>query len=79
MDPLKLSLRELLILEVRGYVATRMVQHPGWKAPLQLYAFRCPIHNVVENIAKGYNERLECPYCLQEKLASVKKVLVDAS
>lgn len=38
----------------------------GWSGSLPFYAFRCPIHGIVENYPRGYDQRLECPRCRGE-------------
>lgn len=44
----------------------------GWKEPMMFYQFECSIHGKVINYLLGYDERLECPICLQEKKKVVK-------
>jgi hypothetical protein len=60
---LKLSLAQRLQLKVTGAVPTERRSHPGWKGELQFYAFRCPVHGLVENYPQGYGEVLVCPEC----------------
>lgn len=38
----------------------------GWRSSLPFYAFKCPIHGIVEDYPHGYNNRLDCPKCRQE-------------
>ena len=44
----------------------------GWRQPLPFYAFRCPVHGYVEDYPHGYAERLDCPLCSREELASIR-------
>lgn len=48
----------------RVYVGHRTRE--GWRGSLPFYAFRCPIHGVVEDYPRGYAERLSCPRCRGE-------------
>ena len=40
----------------------------GWKGPIMFYAFSCPIHGYVDNYPHGYNGRLICPKCIEDKM-----------
>ena len=44
----------------------------GWRQPLPFYAFRCPVHGLVEDYPHGYTERLDCPLCSREELAAIR-------
>ena len=30
---------------------------------LEFYAFRCAVHGIATDYARGYNRYLDCPYC----------------
>lgn len=60
---LKLSLAQRIQLKVTGAAPTGRRSRPGWKGELQFYAFRCPVHGLVENYPQGYGEVLVCPEC----------------
>jgi len=62
INPLK---RLLIWLTGAAYIGHRT--RPGWKGSLPFYAFRCPVHGLVENYPSGYEQRLECPRCLKER------------
>jgi len=58
MNPMQ---RLQLFLTSRAYVGHRKL--PGWTRTLPFYAFRCPIHGIVEDYPHGYYSRLSCPKC----------------
>jgi len=60
---LKLSLAQRIQLKVAGSAPTERRSRPGWRGELQFYAFRCPVHGLVENYPQGYGEVLVCPEC----------------
>ena len=60
---LKLSLAQRLQLKVTGAVPTERRSRHGWRGELQFYAFKCPVHGLVENYPQGYGEVLVCPEC----------------
>jgi len=59
----ELTLVQKIILKLSGRVFTEYRLKPGWKAPIAFYAFKCPVHGIVEDFPQGYNNRLECPKC----------------
>ena len=59
----KLSPLERIRLLITGAVPTSRRSRPGWSGSLQFYAFRCPVHGLVENYPQGYEKVLRCPYC----------------
>jgi hypothetical protein len=59
----RLSLLQKIRLLVAGAVPTSRRSRHGWSGSLQFYAFRCPVHGIVENYPQGYNEALRCPIC----------------
>ena len=58
---LKLSLAQRLQLKVTGAVPTERRSRPVWRGELQFYAFKCPVHGIVENYPQVYREVLVCP------------------
>lgn len=59
----KLGLWKRFKLWLMGYVYVGDRMKAGWKKPIPHYAFKCKKHGVVEDYARGYGERLECPIC----------------
>jgi len=49
-----------------GQVYLGDVKRDGWNGALDHYAFRCKKHGLVVDYPHGYNQRLECPRCLEE-------------
>ena len=52
----------------RTPVGERLLPH--WdrdKDPIMFYAFNCSIHGLVEGYPHGYNGRLICPKCIEDK------------
>lgn len=39
---------------------------PGWKEPIEFYAFWCPIHGIVANHPHGHYHKLTCPKCFED-------------
>ena len=68
MDP-RIRLLQRLRLQLSGYVYVGDRQRDGWKGALPHYAFQCPVHGLVESYPHGYEQRLECPRCMEEKKA----------
>ena len=54
-------------MRLSGHVYIGERQRPEWKEPLPHYAFRCPVHGLVESYPHGYDGRLECPRCTEEE------------
>ena len=69
MDP-RISLLNRLKMQLIGCVYVGDRQRDGWKSPLPHYAFKCPVHGMVESYPHGYEQRLECPICKEENTAS---------
>ncbi|MBN2336346.1 hypothetical protein JXL21_12365 [Candidatus Bathyarchaeota archaeon] len=87
MDP-RISLLDRLKLQLRGYVYLEERIEPDWKEPLPFYAFKCPVHGLVESYPQGYEKKLVCPKCVEElkeemktheEEASVDALLMDAA
>ena len=72
-----MELMKAVKLFLQGYAPTRMIKKPGWRKPIQHYAFHCPIHGIVEDYPHGYEGRLECPRCRDEAKALEHGVTVE--
>jgi len=68
MDP-RISLLNRLKMQLSGYVYVGERKRDGWRSPLPHYAFECPVHGLVESYPHGYDQRLECPRCVEERAA----------
>ncbi|HEX9915611.1 MAG TPA: hypothetical protein VGB32_11890 [Candidatus Bathyarchaeia archaeon] len=68
MDP-RISLLNRLRMQLSGYVCVGERSRDGWRGPLPHYAFECPVHGLVESYPHGYDGRLECPRCVEERAA----------
>jgi hypothetical protein len=68
MDP-RISLLNRLKMQLSGFVYVGDRRRDGWRGPLPHYVFRCPVHGLVESYPHGYDQRLECPKCREEKTA----------
>jgi hypothetical protein len=64
MEP-ELSLIQQIQLLITGSAPTETRRRPGWKGELQFYAFRCPVHGIVENYPQGHSRTLNCPICIK--------------
>jgi len=65
-----LSRWERLKIRLGGNVSIGFYIKTGWKAPIEFYAFWCPVHGIVADYPHGYNERLTCPKCSKNMRAS---------
>jgi hypothetical protein len=57
-----LRLIQRIQLIIAGSAFTGMWRRPGWKRELQIYAFKCPIHGLVESYHRA-SWTLRCPKC----------------
>jgi len=62
----ELTYIQKLRLRLFGRVLVGWRSRRLWRAELPFYAFRCPIHGIVEDYPHGYHYRLDCPLCLGE-------------
>jgi len=62
----RIKLLEKLKIQLQGHVYVGEEKKEGWKEPVSIYMFKCQKHGYVKSHVKGYNERLECPTCLEE-------------
>ncbi|NIN65455.1 MAG: hypothetical protein GTO63_12315 [Anaerolineae bacterium] len=63
MTSVELSLLQKIRLLVNGAVPTSQKSRHGWSGSIQFYAFKCPVHGLVENYPQGYENAVRCPYC----------------
>ena len=70
----RLGLLEKLKLKLSGNVYVGKQMKEGWKESLPFYAFKCPKHGIVKSYTKGYENKLECPNCIEEEK---KKVIIE--
>jgi hypothetical protein len=68
MDP-RISLLNRLRMQLSGYVYVGERSRDGWRGSLPHYVFECPVHGLVESYPHGYEQRLECPRCVEERAA----------
>ena len=68
----RIKLIEKLKIQLQGRIYIGEEIKDGWKKPASMYMFKCPKHGYVKSNVKGYNERLECPLCLEE-IKTIKK------
>jgi hypothetical protein len=61
--PLHLTFTQKIRLELLGITPTEKKKLPGWKGELQFYAFKCPVHGIVEDYPHGYRQVLSCRKC----------------
>lgn len=62
----ELSLTQKFRLRLFGHVSVGTRMKEGWKAPIMHYAFKCPVHGIVVSYPHGFEERLDCPKCLEK-------------
>ncbi len=62
----KITTIQRLRLEITGITPTERRRLPGWSGELQFYAFKCPIHGIVEDYPHGYRQVLRCRKCAVE-------------
>ena len=67
-NPLKLTLTQKIRLELLGITPTEKKKLPGWNGELQFYAFKCPVHGIVEDYPHGYRQVLSCRKCRKKEL-----------
>jgi len=66
-EEVKLTTIQRIRLEILGITPTEKRTHPGWRGELQFYAFKCPIHGIVEDYPHGYRQVLRCRKCQNEQ------------
>jgi len=68
-----LNLLQKLRLWLTGSVYIGDRRKEGWTGSLPFYAFRCPIHGLVENYRQGFRQELRCPKCMKKALEKMRK------
>ena len=74
--PSELSLFKRLVLWLCGHVYIGSRTMPGWSGSLPFYAFRCPVHGLVADYPRGFNDRLRCPLCFEDMTRETDAPLV---
>jgi hypothetical protein len=64
----RIELVKKLKIMLQGHTYIGEEKKEGWKEPTSIYMFKCPKHGYVKSNVKGYEERLECPFCLEEMI-----------
>lgn len=54
-------------LSMFGLVKIGDIQRDGWRAPIDHYLMRCPVHGLIVTYPKGFDQRLECYKCREEE------------
>jgi hypothetical protein len=67
-SPLNLSIVQRTRLKLFGITPTTKKKLVGWQGELQFYAFKCPIHGIVEDYAHGYGQTLRCRKCQNNEM-----------
>ena len=62
-----LTLFQRFKLQTNGCVSVGNYTRPGWSGDLTFYAFRCNTHGLVCDYPHGFEDRLDCPKCLEVK------------
>ena len=65
----RLTLRQWIILKIKGYVFLRYKKRKGWTDYLPIYLVKCNKHGYFLDYPHGfpdYNEGFNCPFCLEE-------------
>ena len=61
-----LTLRQRIILKIRGYVFLRYEKRKGWLEPLSIYLVKCNRHDYFEDYPHGFKKCFICPSCKNE-------------
>jgi len=69
----RLSLRQRLMLRLRGYVYLRHEQHLGWRGPLPIYLVQCEKYGVFQDYPHGFTGHFHCPECFEEIMKIAEK------
>ena len=59
----KFTVKEYVQMALGKPVYLGEEKREGWKEPIPVYAFKCPVHGIVVSRVYGYKARLDCPYC----------------
>ena len=60
---IQLSFTQKIRIKILGITPTMKKKLPGWRGELQFYAFKCPIHGIIEDYPHGYRQILRCRRC----------------
>ena len=63
----RISIINRLRIQLRGHINRGVKEHPETKAKIEYFAFKCPIHGIVEDYPHGHARILECPKCRENK------------
>jgi len=63
----KYSILQRIRIAFWGRIPIERRKAPDFEEYIMFYAFNCPIHGIVENYPHGYNGRLICPKCIENK------------
>ena len=63
----RLTLRQWIILKIKGYVFLRYKKRKGWTDYLTIYLVKCNKHGYFEDYPHGHKEYFPCPDCLKEE------------
>ena len=63
-----------LKIRLNGHAKIGYTRKAGWKEQVPLFAFNCEAHGVVSNTPQGHMQRLLCPRCFNEEIASALDV-----
>jgi len=72
----RIKLLERLKIQLQGHIYIGNEKREGWKDSAPFYMFKCPKHGYVKNYVKGFDNRLECPKCIEE-MKKAKKLEAD--
>ncbi len=70
----RLTSYERIMLRATGRVFVGRFSKDGWNGTLPFYAFECPTHGTVINYPMGFEKRLECPKCMEERMRQLDDV-----
>ena len=65
-----LSSLQRLKLRLSGHIQVGHTKRAGWKERVPVFAFHCETHGIVSNTPMGHMQRLICPRCFHEEIAS---------
>ncbi len=69
-DEASLSSLQRLKIRLSGHTRVGYSKKAGWKERVPVFAFHCETHGIVCNTPQGHMQRLICPQCFKEEIAS---------
>jgi len=69
----KVGFWKKLKLKLFGRVYIGHIERPEWRAPLPIYLLKCGEHGYYVDYPHGYTQYFECPRCLQETKAELRR------